>query len=263
MSESLDFLYSGLHKNRALELLRTGHFSDFTIKCGTTIFNIHKHMLMAKCGYFRSFVEQTLSGSTPDKVTLRVTLEETTPYAVLVMLAHIYLGMESSLEQSVLSTIRDDVDQMMTSTSSLERAVDIYILAGRLGIRRLESEMDKQIGGHIQDLKQRSRRLASLRKQKRCHLYYDAVELIYKRLSSSDALLRPTLTAFVCCSESYGSAVWMLAKAHDAAGLRVGGIVNRAGAHDDFWEEVWTGSVDGPGFVFADSTHVTIEDEDE
>lgn len=71
-----------------LQLLQSGHLSDFTIKCEDIEFRVHKSHIYAHSGYFRSVVDGNFTETQKNSVTL----EDTTAGAVGMLLLLMYVG---------------------------------------------------------------------------------------------------------------------------------------------------------------------------
>jgi hypothetical protein len=70
------------------ELLRSGRFSDFTVKCGDFSFSVHKSVLWSQSDYFKTLTDGPFEESKKNLVTL----DDTTPRAVAMLLLLIYIG---------------------------------------------------------------------------------------------------------------------------------------------------------------------------
>lgn len=70
------------------ELLKTSRFSDFTVRCEGKEFHVHKAQLYTQSGFFRSLLDSDFKESAENAVTL----EETSPVAVGMLLLIMYVG---------------------------------------------------------------------------------------------------------------------------------------------------------------------------
>lgn len=74
----------------ASNLLQTGKFSDFTIKCGDMAFKVHKAHIYMQSKYFESLIDAGFQESVENVVTI----EDTEPVTMAMLLVLIYVGDE-------------------------------------------------------------------------------------------------------------------------------------------------------------------------
>jgi hypothetical protein len=132
-----------------VDLLKTGKHSDFTIQCDDKMFAVHKIVLTTKSEFFRAAIESGFKEGTENKITIR----ETTPVAVAMVIAYLYFSSESYSPKisEIIShfneTLRDKfTDLEYQKTTGLDDAMGVCLLADRLMLHELRDCADADMG---------------------------------------------------------------------------------------------------------------------
>ncbi|KPI36468.1 uncharacterized protein AB675_2886 [Cyphellophora attinorum] len=217
-----------LSRAHGMELLKTGQYSDFTIRCGDKTFAVHKNIIALKSEYFCKAIDSGFKESVENEITI----QEATPIAVGVMIVFLYLCEHSS--EAKFDAIMEDLLAVFPSTftyeecgktTRLEDVLAVYLLADRLLVPELRDIADKDIGAQL--------RLAwDIDRESVSYL----VDKVYTTIPSTDTCVRPYLTAWIFSqvtvsrrlsdgfqqrygdiAEGYGY-ILVLARNHDPAG---------------------------------------------
>jgi hypothetical protein len=186
---------SGLTRDQTIELLKTGKYSDFTIKCGDKSFAVHKNIVAAQSKFFRSAIDDGFKESLEHEITI----EEASPLAVAMVVVYLYFFQSAEkidpeeIYEAYYETLHDKfTSEEYAATTPFEDSVDIYLLADRLMLSGLRTAMDKDIGYDLVTAWDRA--VAGYTNEKEL---WHQIEQVYKSVPSSDDMLRPYLTAWI------------------------------------------------------------------
>ena len=139
------------------DLLKTGRYSDFTIICQGVSFKVHKAQLHPQSAYFRSLFDAGFQEST----TGTVTLDESEPIAVAMLLLLIYVGEEGLYLDQVYKVWPNlSSGRPMPSTynqsyledyfyEELQTWIKVYALADRLLIEHIATDVALYITNYL------------------------------------------------------------------------------------------------------------------
>ncbi|KPI36405.1 uncharacterized protein AB675_2888 [Cyphellophora attinorum] len=174
---------TSLSVDESLSLLRSGRFSDFTIKCKSTVFAVHKLMLLTKSAYFDILIDSPFKEGVEDVYTCR----ETEPRIVAVIITFIYTQQLHTSKK--ISGIWPN--KFSREVHSLPDHVEVYLLADRLML----FDLRRAIGEVF--LERVSKRVYEyLGKDMYAHktLIHQFVQMVYDKVGERDDFLRPGVT---------------------------------------------------------------------
>lgn len=234
---------SGLSSEKAIDLLTTAKYSDFTIRCENTTFKVHKFMLSANCDFFKAAID----GSFKEALENDITVKESTPWAVAAAIYYIYTA-DTGIPDN-LHTIWPHLPdiQSMNESEKLERFVEFYMLADRFMLTSLNRDLAEEIASMV-----------TIKNHKedgpRIEFATNGAKHIYEILPVGDTCLRPCLTsnialaAFICSKGRevfFGDAylnhlrlLVQLAKLHDMSGLVTGMTVASTASSDSVVQSI-------------------------
>jgi hypothetical protein len=136
------------------ELLTSGRLSDFTIHCGDKAFKVHRMQIYSRSDYFKFIID----GEFQESLENAVTLEETNPPAVAMLLLIMYAG-KSGLFLDKVYKVWQDLRPGTTNTVShtieniteehfateLRTLVDVYVLSDRLMVDHVQAPLAQHI----------------------------------------------------------------------------------------------------------------------
>lgn len=132
-------------------LLRTGKYSDFTVRCDNKVFNLHKIVLSYGSEFFRAAIDGGFKESTENLMIVN----EAKPWIFAVVVAHLYFGnqtIDALLGKITKSFPKSDAfpvqftDFETSNLCSFAGAVDIYQLADRMMLQELKQSAQEHIG---------------------------------------------------------------------------------------------------------------------
>jgi hypothetical protein len=255
----------------ARELLSSGQFSDFTFRCDSVSFPVHKSILWLQSDYFKVIT----GGPFEESSTNTVTLEGTEPLIVGVLLLMIYSGDDGqnldrayevwpALKLPAYNGTTEEHKNTYLSThfyDELKTLINVYVLADRLLVSHIANAVAKYLLGQMEcvlfaDFK---RRIFGPGIQ----ALPDILEHIYNVTQAEDVKLREE-TTMLCLQnqhvlkkapdaveviEKHDGRAWRMVKRsakliHEANGEVLsrydGGYINRVGFETRTKTDVWT-----------------------
>ena len=154
-------LFSNAHEG-AGELLSSGRFSDFTIKCGGAEFKVHKSHLYVQSKYFQKVTD----GPFRETADHSVTIDDAEPLAMAMLLRMMCTGDSGADLDKVYhawpklgpptytGTSAKDKDQFLHDHFywELETLVNVYVLADRLMVPVVANATAKYINDYVKSL---------------------------------------------------------------------------------------------------------------
>lgn len=142
-----------------VELLTSGLFSDFTIKCGDISFAVHKSTLYVQSDYFKRVTDGRFTESSNNEVTLK----ETEPVTVGMLLLMMYIGDRGQYLDEVYKiwpslgppaysgTSENDAEVYFDDHFRLElqTLIEVYVLADRLLVAHIADAVATYITAHL------------------------------------------------------------------------------------------------------------------
>ncbi|KPI36417.1 uncharacterized protein AB675_2889 [Cyphellophora attinorum] len=143
---------SGLSRDQTVELLKTGKYSDFTIKCGNKSFAVHKAIIASRSDFFRVAIDSGFR----ETIENEITIGEAPPLAVAMVIVYLYIFKSS--KQCDLGKLwgffcqtflREFTDGEHDETLGFEDTINLYLLADRFMLPELRRAADKNIGWRL------------------------------------------------------------------------------------------------------------------
>ncbi|KPI44312.1 uncharacterized protein AB675_8507 [Cyphellophora attinorum] len=217
----------------ARDLLSSGHFSDFTIRCDAVSFPVHKSILWMQSGYFKVIT----GGPFEESNTNEVTLKDTQPLTVAVLLLMIYSGDDGqnldrayevwpALKLPVYEGTSEEHKNTYLSThfyDELKTLINVYVLADRLLVSHIANAVARYLLGQMEGV------LFADFKRKifgpGLQALPDILEHIYKVTQAEDVKLREE-TTMLCLRNQHilkkASGAVEVIEQHDGRAWRMG-----------------------------------------
>jgi hypothetical protein len=186
----------------AHDVLKSGEFSDFEIRCNDHVFRVHRLILVAKSGFFNAVINDDFE----EKLDGAVDLSEFEPGAVAWMIFHCYTNYipASSHETPWPQYFRKFEDCYNGGTSPMESKfvylIKVYSLADYLLLRDLKGAVALFFLSSLQRFS--NQLLKKDRHDWQCFL--PVLEQCYDKLPESDMHVRPLFTAWALSSRKAG-----------------------------------------------------------
>lgn len=199
---------SALSRAETMELLETGKYSDFTIRCGSVSFSVHKNIIAPRSEFFHKAVNSGFKESIEDEITLK----ETAPFTVAMVIVYLYLcddamTCEAAYIETAAYSVYDQYFLQAAGTGEsnetpvrLEHFTDLYLLADRLMLDELREIADKGVGQILADAWDKWGN--STKADDNFETLEQHIEQAYEKLPIEDTKLRPNLTVWILTQRS-------------------------------------------------------------
>ncbi|KPI36916.1 uncharacterized protein AB675_6036 [Cyphellophora attinorum] len=182
-----------LDEEQTVDVLKTGKYSDFTIKCGDKSFAVHKVVIASHSDFFRAAIESGFKEATENEIIIR----ESTCVAVAMVITFLYFltnddysGLQTNrymaLRRQFYKAFRDKFkEKEWKKNTAFGDALDTYLLADRYMLTELKEAADEEIGHWLEYQWHNPLTLQA------------SVEKIFTATSSTDNHVRPNLTVWI------------------------------------------------------------------
>ncbi|KAI0114074.1 hypothetical protein GGR51DRAFT_578312 [Nemania sp. FL0031] len=184
------------------ELLKKGSFSDITVKCGERTWDLHRAILVPRCGYFRAALEDNKFKEAQERL---VEIHDQDPNHVNWVIQYIYtetmprdLGVLFADEQAVMNACIDlfTIADYFTLDELCNRACQILAdhLVGRAA--KVYGELYPHISYEYQNKEEVAEILRENVDQEFLERFFSAVKRVYSIGSGSFLLLKSALLLY-------------------------------------------------------------------
>ena len=162
-------------------------------------------MITSSCEFFK----RAIDGGFQESHENQITLEETTAFAVAIVILHLYTG--SADLQFLTSTIQDVFAEDFDAEDSkhgdtVEGLLEVYLLADRIMLEDLQQKVDKRVGSLLETV--RKEMFKEVASTEIFDKYIGCVQNIYEQLPDTDCLTRTNLTTFLVTDPGMDHNTW-------------------------------------------------------
>lgn len=193
-------------REQTIELLKTGKYSDFTIKCGHKCFAVHRIIIASQSNYFRTAIDSGFKEASENEITI----QEASSWVVAVVIVYLYFFEElrgksfEAVAELFGETFADAFENEKDHTiTDLDSTIQVYLLADRLMLEELRLATDRTIGHLLEealrecDIERHDLFFNREVSGRAMPIAIDLIERLYTQLPATDDLIRPNLTVWI------------------------------------------------------------------